>query len=55
MISECDLPKKARYLLLFSDINLEAHNVPILDLALEECCLHFHELNHIRFDFLQKD
>lgn len=35
------------------DINLEADNVSILNLALSERQLRLHELNHARFDFLK--
>ena len=38
--------------LLLTDVNLEADNVAILDLALGEGKLRLHELDHARFDFL---
>ena len=39
-------------LLLLVHVDLEADDVAVLDLALGECELWFHELNHTRLDFL---
>ena len=39
--------------LLFVDIDLEADDVSILDLALRKGELGLHQLDHARFDFLR--
>ena len=41
--------------ILFTDLDLEADDVSILDLTLCERRLRLHELNHAGFDFLSLD
>jgi len=40
---------------LIGDVNLEADDISVLDIALREDLLRVHELNQAGFDFLRKD